>query len=110
MAQVEGAEVEAEMEAEEVDVEGVNLTRKKNGTSGANNSHDKSNVQCYNCQDFGHYAAECKNPRRKRNQESNLVQDNDEPALFLSAFENKEEEGEVFLNEENVSPKLKTKG
>ncbi|KAL7595300.1 hypothetical protein Lser_V15G28083 [Lactuca serriola] len=33
-----------------------------------------------------------------------------EPALLLSSFEHKEERGEVFLNEENVNPKLKTGG
>lgn len=53
--------------------------QKKDGTSGANSSRDKSDVQSYNCQDFGHYAAECKNPRRERNQENNFDQNDDEP-------------------------------
>ncbi|KAL7606242.1 hypothetical protein Lser_V15G14746 [Lactuca serriola] len=59
-------------------------------------------------EEFGYYAAECKNPRRERNQENNLIQDHhdNEPAFILSTFEH----GEVFLNEENVTPQLRSQG
>ncbi|KAI3708606.1 hypothetical protein L2E82_37892 [Cichorium intybus] len=74
----------------------------KDGGRDTSNNQDKSKVQCYNCQEFGHYAAECTNPRRERNQENNLIQDDNEPALLFSSLENKEEVAEVFLNEESV--------
>nr|GEZ09345.1 zinc finger, CCHC-type [Tanacetum cinerariifolium] len=66
-------------------------------------NHDKSKVQCYNCQQYGHYAAECRNPRRERNHEANLTQENNdgEPALLLSTFDEDDRVQEVFLNEEN---------
>ncbi|KAK2377606.1 hypothetical protein QL285_078260 [Trifolium repens] len=31
---------------------------------------DKSKVQCYNCDKYGHYASECKNPKKKKGQEN----------------------------------------
>ncbi|KAI3788194.1 hypothetical protein L2E82_00924 [Cichorium intybus] len=63
--------------------------QQKNGNHGSSGSRDKSQVQCYNCQDYGHYAAECGNPRRERNQESNLTQEqiDNEPALLLSVLD-----------------------
>lgn len=39
-----------------------------------------------------------------------MIQEDNEPALLFSSLEDKEEVGEVFLNEEKVNPKLKTKG
>ncbi|GKG10523.1 hypothetical protein Tco_0341923, partial [Tanacetum coccineum] len=59
-----------------------------------------------------HYAPECKNPRRERNNENNLIQEHhdDEPALLLSTFESNEDGGRVLLNEENVTPQLRTHG
>ncbi|XP_042756658.2 retrovirus-related Pol polyprotein from transposon TNT 1-94 [Lactuca sativa] len=83
--------------------------QKERSQNGGHNQ-DKSDIQCYNCQEFGHYAAECKNPRKERNYESNLIQEDNEPALLLSSLEAKEEAGEVFLNEENVNPKLRSNG
>ncbi|GJW14728.1 zinc finger, CCHC-type containing protein [Tanacetum coccineum] len=77
----------------------------KDGGRGSSSSQDKSKIQCYNCQEYGHYAAECTNPRRERSHENNLIREENEPALLLSALEDK---GEVFLNEENVNPRLKT--
>ncbi|GKA84219.1 zinc finger, CCHC-type containing protein [Tanacetum coccineum] len=84
----------------------------REGSQGASGSQDKSRVQCYNCQEYGHYAAECKNPRRERNHENNLIQEHhdDEPALLLSTFESNGDGGRVLLNEENVTPQLRTHG
>ncbi|GJS30316.1 zinc finger, CCHC-type containing protein [Tanacetum coccineum] len=77
----------------------------KDGGRGSSSNQDKSKIQCYNCQEYGHYAGECTNPRRERSHENNLIQEENEPALLLSALEDK---GEVFLNEEKVNPRLKT--
>ncbi|KAI3518152.1 hypothetical protein L1887_06594 [Cichorium endivia] len=84
-------------------------TYQKEGGQNTSSSHDKSNIQCYNCQEYGHYAAECKNPRKERNYESNLIQEHqdNEPALLLSTFE---DGNWVFLNEESLKPQLQTHG
>lgn len=89
------------------------VTRKGRGRNrgGKPSNQDKSGVQCYNCHEFGHYVVECKNPRRERNQVNNLIQDHfdNEPALLLSSFDEGEEVVEVFLNEKNINPPLKTR-
>nr|GEU68731.1 putative reverse transcriptase domain-containing protein [Tanacetum cinerariifolium] len=59
----------------------------KEGIQGASGSQDKSRVQCYNCQEYGHYAA-----------------------LLLSTFESNGDGGRVLLNEENVTLQLRTHG
>nr|GEZ53824.1 hypothetical protein [Tanacetum cinerariifolium] len=84
--------------------------QQRDGYRGSDKNQDKSKVQCYNCQQYGHYAAECRNPRRERNQEANLTQENNdgEPALLLSTFDEDDRVQEVFLNEENVNPRLKS--
>nr|GEZ86711.1 zinc finger, CCHC-type [Tanacetum cinerariifolium] len=82
----------------------------REGSQGASGNQDKSRVQCYNCQEYGHYASECKNPRRERNHENNLIREhhNAEPALLLSTFKSNGDSGRVLLNEENVTLQLRT--
>nr|KAJ0225396.1 hypothetical protein LSAT_V11C100018330 [Lactuca sativa] len=131
----------------------------RDGGHGSSNNSDKEKIQCYNCQDFGHYIFQCQNQRRERNLEANLTQvpDNDEPALLLSsgrarvnvkgypepmgsiswffsfpdsvsgasrdtpgsnvdppvllsAYNSEKVFHEVFLNEEKVTPKLRSEG
>ena len=65
---------------------------KKNGDQGESSKYDgndkgkkfmnKKNIQCYNCQKYGHFASECRNkkfPRQYNNEESeaNMAQDDD---------------------------------
>ncbi|GAU46479.1 hypothetical protein TSUD_177070 [Trifolium subterraneum] len=51
---------------------------KKEG-GGQKKKKDKSTIQCYNCDKYGHYASECKAPKKKKGQnseeEANVAQD-----------------------------------
>lgn len=92
---------------------GGSFHQNREGGRGSESNTERGRIQCYNCQDFGHYAAQCRNPRRERNQEANLNQvmnNDDEPALLLSAFNTNEVIEEVFLNEKRVTPKLRSNG
>nr|XP_043618479.1 uncharacterized protein LOC122590206 [Erigeron canadensis] len=53
-------------------------------------------VQCYNCQDFGHFAANCPKPNH-REEKANLVFEDDEPALLMVIT--KDEEDTTSLKE-----------
>ncbi|XP_074326489.1 uncharacterized protein LOC141664434 [Apium graveolens] len=69
---------------------------------------DKSKVRCFNCFGYGHYAAECKKPKRTREvrQEANMAQiEDEEPALLLEKH-TEEDKDLVLLNESEVLPKL----
>ncbi|XP_074337613.1 uncharacterized protein LOC141674807 [Apium graveolens] len=69
---------------------------------------DRSKVRCFNCQGLGHFAVECRKPRRDREmgKEVNLSQiQGDEPALLVAEIENKEKVS-MLVNEGNVFPKL----
>lgn len=70
---------------------------------------DKSKVRCFNCGVYGHYAAECRKPKRSKEvkHEVNMAQtEDDEPALLLAKHE---KEGEmILLNEEGIRPILET--
>ena len=54
-------------------------------------ARDRSQLKCFNCSGYGHFAAECRKPRRARQQRGkvNLEQLNDEePALLMALCEN----------------------
>lgn len=62
--------------------------QRRDGNYNTFSIRDKSTIQCYNCQDYRHYVAECMNLRRERNHESNIVQEDmeDEPTLFFTTL------------------------
>lgn len=67
---------------------------------------DRSQIKCFNCGGYGHYAAECRKPRRARQQkgEVNLTQlKDDEPALLMAMCGNGAEE--ILSFTENKSSK-----
>nr|XP_043638148.1 uncharacterized protein LOC122609155 [Erigeron canadensis] len=47
-------------------------------------------IQCYNCQDFGHFAANCPKPNH-REEKANLVFEDDEPALLMVTTKDEKE-------------------
>ncbi|KAI3771566.1 hypothetical protein L6452_02731 [Arctium lappa] len=66
---------------------------------------DKSHIRCFNCDEYGHFASECKAPKERRD-EANLTQTQDEePALLLSVYGEKVD-NMVLLNEDKVFPAL----
>ena len=40
--------------------------------------YDKSQIKCYNCQNFGHYASECRNATNHVEEKTNIVEKEDE--------------------------------
>lgn len=69
---------------------------------------DKSREKCFNCYLYGHFAAECRKPKRNREQrqEANLVQiEDDEPALLLAKHD-KDDSKLMLLDETDVRPRL----
>ncbi|XP_020250569.1 uncharacterized protein LOC109827953 [Asparagus officinalis] len=73
---------------------------------------DKSKVRCYACQNYGHFASECRS--KKKDEKAHFVEvqeDDEEPALLameICECENHKEitTEEVMLYEEKVKPKL----
>ncbi|KAD7117350.1 hypothetical protein E3N88_04618 [Mikania micrantha] len=53
---------------------------------GSGGNRDRSKLKCYNCDGVGHYASECRRPRREGNQqETNMAQFHDEePTLLMN--------------------------
>ncbi|XP_071729291.1 uncharacterized protein [Rutidosis leptorrhynchoides] len=64
---------------------------------------DKKYIKCFNCNEYGHYASECKASKDKRD-ESNLTQSQEEESALLLSICG-EAETVVLLNEEKVFPK-----
>ena len=54
-----------------------------------NSRYDKSQVQCYNCQKFGHYASECRAPNNRVDEKINYVEEktDEKETLFLAQKE-----------------------
>ncbi|GAU37412.1 hypothetical protein TSUD_361170 [Trifolium subterraneum] len=74
---------------------------KKEG--GQKTKKDKSTIQCYNCNKYGHYASECKAPKKKKRQnteeEANVAQDgstSEDDVSFLVTFTDETAESMVW--------------
>ncbi|XP_020253974.1 uncharacterized protein LOC109831046 [Asparagus officinalis] len=83
---------------------GTSTRQGKNG--GHEGDLDKSTIKCFNCNNFGHYASECRSKHRDEETNLTLVQD-DDPALLLSECTGGTR-NMVLLNEEKGIPKLQT--
>ena len=73
---------------------------------------DKSHIKCYNCEEYGHYASECKAPKERKD-EVNLTQTqnrDDEPEALLLSILGEESNNMVLLNEDKVFPGQKSSG
>lgn len=70
---------------------------------------DKSRFRCYNCHMYGHFAVECRKPKREKEvkQEALMARtEDDEPALLLAKCDKGPKR--LMLNEESVTPTLLT--
>lgn len=87
-----------------------NSNQRNRGRDGGrgSGSRDKSKMRCYNCSAFGHFAADCKKPRKEKeqNQEMNMAQIEDDAPALLLAEHKKVEDTMMLLNETKVTPKL----
>ncbi|XP_074373711.1 uncharacterized protein LOC141714067 [Apium graveolens] len=70
-------------------------------------TQNKSRVKCFNCFGYGHFAAECRKPRRVKEHklEAYLTQTDDEPALLLAKHD-KDVVNNVKIDERGLQPKL----
>ena len=80
------------------------------GNKGRSGGQDKSQIKCFNCNIYGHYANECKKPSRRekgnRSEEANLILTHDEePALLMAKCE-ENRDGVILLNETTTVAKL----
>lgn len=68
---------------------------------------DRSKIRCFNCRAYGHYAAECRKPRRDQRNEANLTQvTEDEPTLLLAKCQDVIEKDMVLLKEGDIKLEL----
>ncbi|KAL5551288.1 hypothetical protein UlMin_001464 [Ulmus minor] len=56
------------------------------GRGNSNSRYDKSQVRCYNCQKFGHYASECRAPNNRVEEKANYMEEktDDKETLLLA--------------------------
>ncbi|GJW33139.1 zinc finger, CCHC-type containing protein [Tanacetum coccineum] len=68
---------------------------KKETDSNSNKfTHDKSKVLCFKCKEYGHFANKCPS---KKEEQSNLIEEDLEPTLLMATVE---EAPEWFINQE----------
>lgn len=76
---------------------------------------DRSKLKCFNYNAYGHFAAECRRPKREKDhkdqkQEVNLTQIKDDESALLLTERSEPERKLVLLNERSVFPRLTTSG
>lgn len=88
--------------------DGARSSGETRGREWVRGNRDRSKIRCFNCGAYGHYAAECRKPKRDRDNkpEVNLTQVDDEPTLLLVKVGDVTEDT-VMLNEDNVFPGTK---
>ncbi|XP_074374845.1 uncharacterized protein LOC141715651 [Apium graveolens] len=89
--------------------EGTRANGDNRWRDGNRGGRDRSKVKCFNCQAYGHFAYECRKPRKERDtqKELNLSKlQEDKPALLVTEVTS-EATNSMLLKEEIVNPKLK---
>lgn len=92
------------------------LSRNEESTKGNTMKADRSEVKCFNCNVYGHYARECRKPKRDKErakdqpQEVNLSQTMDEEPTLLFTECKEKDQTLMLLSEEGVCPKLSPNG
>ncbi|XP_076897170.1 uncharacterized protein LOC143550409 [Bidens hawaiensis] len=66
-------------------------------------NRDKRHVKCFKCDQYGHYASECKETKEKQDEANLTHTQEEEPALYLS-IGGEEPTDMVLLNEDKVLP------
>lgn len=80
------------------------------------NTPSRSHIKCFNCNVYGHYAAECKKPNREKDREksqtpeANLTKTHDDDPILLFTECGEKEDKVVLLSEEGVIPSLGDNG
>ncbi|KAK1409296.1 hypothetical protein QVD17_35822 [Tagetes erecta] len=68
-----------------------------------NRSRDKQHIKCFKCNEFGHYASECKEIKDKEDEAHLAQKEDEEPALLLTVH-GEETSNMVLLNEDRLIP------
>ncbi|GAU12912.1 hypothetical protein TSUD_73980 [Trifolium subterraneum] len=66
---------------------------------GQNTKKDKSTIQCYSCNKYGHYASECKAPKKKKSQNTEAEANVAEDDVSFMVTVTDEEESEAHMTE-----------
>ncbi|KAK2431500.1 hypothetical protein QL285_029719 [Trifolium repens] len=66
---------------------------------------DKKKIQCYCCQKFGHFAADCRSNKERKSEEANMARSSDDEPVLLMAYESDDDEPVklTFSDSEEVS-------
>ncbi|KAK2458032.1 hypothetical protein QL285_005238 [Trifolium repens] len=66
---------------------------------------DKKKIQCYCCQKFGHFAADCRSNKERESEEANMARSYDDEPVLLMAYESDDDEPVklTFSDSEEVS-------
>lgn len=79
-----------------------------NGDYRVRGVRDKSKIRCFNCSSYGHFAIDCRKPKRekKTKEEANIVQILDDKPALLLVKGRKENKVVMLVNKEKVTPRV----